>query len=191
RILRQPLVWLFGLLLFFESGNENSMFVWAGKVMEDALHLAAHRAGLALLALSVALGAGRRVAALLLRWTGSRNMLLLAASITIGGAALVLSDRTFGGMLAGFAVIGLGLSSVYPTALGLAGDCFPAQTGTVFGSVMTVALIGGVAGPLAGGWASASNPLAVLAVPLAGAVAVFVLTLVIWRRSVHAIARSR
>ncbi|MGH9395425.1 MAG: MFS transporter [Terriglobia bacterium] len=182
KILRHPLVWLFGALLFFESGNENCMFVWAGKVMGDMLHLAAQRADLALLSLSIALGAGRLLAALWLRWLGSRNMLLLSAALTIAGACIVLGDETFGGMLVGFAVIGLGMSAIYPTALGLAGDCFPQQTGTVFGSIMAVALVGGVAGPLVGGWAASSNPANVLAVPIVAAIMVAALTVLISRR---------
>src|SRR5208283_2211071 len=59
RVLTHPLVWLFGLLLFFESGDENCMFVWAGKMTGEVLHLATERADLALVGLSAALGAGR------------------------------------------------------------------------------------------------------------------------------------
>jgi MFS transporter, FHS family, glucose/mannose:H+ symporter len=185
KILRQPLVWLFGVLLFFESGNENCMFVWAGKVTGDLLHLAARRADLALLGLSVALGVGRLLAAFWLKWLGSRNALLLSCAITITGTVIVLNERGFGGMVAGFTVIGFGLSAIYPTALGLAGDHFPHETGTVFGAVLTVALLGGVAGPLVGGWAAAANPERVLAVPLAAASAVAALTLAVsnWKRA--------
>ncbi|MGH9485239.1 MAG: MFS transporter [Terriglobales bacterium] len=188
KVLRHPLVWLFGALLFFESGNENCMFVWAGKVMGDVMHLAAQRADLALLGLSIALGAGRLLAALWLRWLGSRGLLLISAAIVVTGACIVLGDKTFDGMLAGFAVIGFGLSAIYPTALGLAGDCFPHQTGTVFGAIMTVSLVGGVAGPLAGGWAAGSSPAKVLAIPIVAAIAVAVFTVLIGRRSAHAIS---
>jgi MFS transporter, FHS family, glucose/mannose:H+ symporter len=183
KVLRQPLVWVFGALLFFESGNENCMFVWAGKAAGELLHLAAWRADLALLGLSVALGVGRLVATVLLKWVGSRNALLLSSVITIAGAALALNDVTFVGMMTGFTVIGLGMSAIYPTALGLAGDRFPGETGTVFGGVMTVALVGGVAGPIVGGWAATANPRAVLAVPLVAAAAIAVLTLAVSRWS--------
>jgi MFS transporter, FHS family, glucose/mannose:H+ symporter len=179
RVLRHPLVWVLGVLLFFESGNENCMFVWAGKVTGDLLHLAARRADLALLGLSIALGAGRLLAAFWLQAFGSRNAILLSSAVTAAGAIGVVEKNTLGGLVAGFMVIGLGMSAIYPTALGLAGDRFPAQTGTVFGAIMTVALVGGVAGPMVGGWAAAVNPRVVVAVPLISAVAVAALTLVV------------
>jgi MFS transporter, FHS family, glucose/mannose:H+ symporter len=179
KVLHHPLVWLLGALLFFESGNENCMFVWSGKVVEDVLHVAAGRADLALAALSIALGAGRLLAVLWLKWLGSRVTLLLSAAITIAGVIVVRVNETFGGMVTGFAVMGLGMSAIFPTALGLAGDRFPDETGTVFGAVMTVALAGGAAGPVVGGWAATSSPAGVLLVPLIGGVAIAILTLIV------------
>jgi len=179
KVLHHPLVWLLGALLFFESGNENCMFVWSGKVVGDVLHVAAGRADLALAALSTALGAGRLLAVLWLKWLGSRAMLLLSTAIMIAGVAVVLVYGTFGGVVTGFAVIGLGMSAIFPTTLGLAGDRFPDETGTVFGAIMTVALAGGAAGPVLGGWAATSGPKGVLLVPLTGGVAIAILTLII------------
>lgn len=178
-MLRQPLVWLFGTLLFFESGNENCMFVWAGAMVRDLLHLEAYRATVALLVVSIALGGGRLLAVLSLKWFGSRVLLLASAFTTIAGAVVALNNHTFGRIVAGFAVIGLGMSAIFPTALGLAGDQFPQETGTVFGVIMTLALAGGAVGPLVGGWAVSSSPVRVLAVPITAGAAVAVLTLVI------------
>ncbi|MGC2273785.1 MAG: MFS transporter [Candidatus Sulfotelmatobacter sp.] len=179
RVVRQPLVWLFGTLLFFESGNENCMFVWAGAMVRDLLHLEAYRATVALLVVSIALGGGRLLAVLSLKWFGSRVLLLASAFTTIAGAVVALNNHTFGRIVAGFAVIGLGMSAIFPTALGLAGDQFPQETGTVFGVIMTLALAGGAVGPLVGGWAVSSSPVRVLAVPITAGAAVAVLTLVI------------
>lgn len=181
RVLNHPVVWLIGLLLFFESGNENCMFVWAGKVTKKALHLASGRADLALVSLSVALGAGRLLAALGLKRLGSRKLLLAACAITIAGVAVVRLSASFGGMITGFAMLGLGMSAVFPTALGVAGDRFPQETGTVFGAIMTAALVGGTAGPAIGGWAAASSPTAVLVVPLVGAMGIAICTLAVSR----------
>ncbi|MGH9405658.1 MAG: MFS transporter [Terriglobia bacterium] len=180
-VLKNPLVWLFGLLLLFESGNENCMFVWTGKVAQELLSVTAQRAELALVGLSIALGAGRLLALLWLKWLGNQRTLLLSAAVTIAGALVAMSDRTFAGMAAGFVVIGLGMSAIYPTALGFAGDCFQGQTGTIFGAIIAVSLIGGIAGPIAGGWAAAANPARVLIIPIVAAAAVMCLTLVLAR----------
>jgi fucose permease len=172
---------LFGVLLFFESGNENCMFVWAGKMTGDVLRLATQRADLALVGLSAALGGGRLLAVVWLKLLSGRTLLLFSAAVTIVGAILVVTFPSFSGMVTGFAVIGLGMSAIFPTALGLAGDRFPDRTGVVFGGIMTVALVGGALGPAVGGWAASSGPSKVLLVPLVGGAAVAVLTLIISR----------
>lgn len=178
RSLNHPTVWLIGALLFFESGDENCMFVCAGKVAAELLQLEAARASLVLAVLSMALGAGRLLAAFGLRKLGSRNLLLLGAAITFAGAMVVRAAAGMDGVTAGFALIGLGMSAIFPTALGVAGDRFPGETGTVFGAIMTIALVGGTAGPAIGGWAEGFGPRAVLLVPCVAAVAVGALAMV-------------
>jgi fucose permease len=179
QVLHQPVVWLFGALLFFESGNENCMFVWAGKVAQDLLHTSAQRADLVLLGLSAAMGAGRLLAVLWLRWIGNRNTILLSAAIVATGAIVVLVFAGFGGVMTGFCLIGFGLSAIFPTVLGMAGDRFPRETGTVFGTIITVGLIGGIPGPMLGGWAANYNPARVLVVPIVAAAGVAVLAWIV------------
>ena len=182
KVLHQPVVWLFSALLFFESGNENCMFVWAGKVAQDLLHTSAQRADLVLLGLSTALGVGRLLAVLWLRWIGNRNTVLLSAGIVAVGAIVVLIFAGFSGVMTGFCLIGLGLSAIFPTILGMAGDRFPRETGTVFGGIITVGLLGGVAGPMLGGWAAVFNPARVLIVPIVAAAGVAVLAWIVSSR---------
>ena len=189
KVLRHPLVWLFGALLFFESCDENCMFVWAGKIARDLLHTSTQRAELVLLGLSAAMGAGRLLAVLWLKWIGDRNTVLLSAGITIAGAITVLSSATFAGVATGFCVIGFGLSAIFPTILGMAGDRFPRETGTVFGAIITLGLVGGVAGPVLGSWAATFNPARVLVIPLVAATGVAALTWIVSGPK-HAVAAS-
>ncbi|HVN07320.1 MAG TPA: MFS transporter [Bryobacteraceae bacterium] len=177
RVLNHPVVWITGVLLFFESGNENCMFVWAGKMMKDTRGLAVSRADLALVCLSMALGAGRLLAALGMKRLGSRKLLLSSAAMILAGTAVVRAGATFGGMMLGFALLGLGMAAVFPTALAVAGDRFPEQTGTAFGAIMTAALVGGTAGPSVGGWLAGSGLMDVLFVPLTAAIGITVCTL--------------
>jgi MFS family permease len=177
-----PLVWLFGILLFFESGNENCMFVWSSKIVADVIHTTAARANLALLGLSIALGFGRLLAILWVRWVGNLGTIWLSTAVTLTGSLLVLMSRGLPVMIIGFSIIGLGLSAIFPTALALAGDRFPNDTGTVFGAIMTVALIGGSSGPAIASFAAARGPLKVLWIPVMCAVAVAISALSITRR---------
>ncbi len=66
---------------------------------------------------------------------------LLALRLPVGLSALI----------AGTVALGLGVSGVYPTALGLAGAAYPQQSGTVFGILFTFGLTRWKGGALAGG----------------------------------------
>ncbi|TAM82231.1 MAG: MFS transporter [Acidobacteria bacterium] len=183
RVLNHPLVWLFGALLFFESGSENSMFVWAGKIVAGTFHSGPERANWALVGLSAAIGAGRLGAAFLLRVLGSRRTMLLSAAVAVTGAVVAYSSRELPVAVLGMIVIGLGLASIYPTALGVAGDRFPRQTGTVFGAIMAVSLVGGTAGPSICGALAATGLRNILWVPMISAAAVATFTILVTRDS--------
>jgi fucose permease len=178
-VLNHPTVWLFAALLFFESGSENCMFVWAGKIVADVLHTTPERANVALVALSAALGAGRLLAVLWLRWLGTRRTIWLSAAVTVAGSLVVRNANQFSGMVGGMLVIGLGLSPIFPTTLGMASDRFPQETGTVFGAIIAVALVGGTVGPKLAGWAASYSPMQVLWIPIVAAALVAALTAVI------------
>ncbi|MEJ2007924.1 MAG: MFS transporter [Acidobacteriota bacterium] len=181
RVLNNPLVWLFGVLLFFESGSENTMFVWAGKIVAGVFHSTPQRANWALVALSAAIGIGRLLAAFLLRILGSRKTMLLSTGITIAGAAVAYTSGEFPVAVMGITLIGLGLASIFPTALGVAGDRFPRRTGTVFGAITAVALVGGTTGPRVSSTLAAEGLRNILWIPVISAVAVATLTLVATR----------
>jgi len=107
------------------------MFVWSGKVTADLLQIGAQRANLALVALSSSLGVAvccRIVASL--AWRPQHDPRFRSHR----GGGRFPGLRRFGlvSMLAGFVLLGLGMSAIFPTALGLAGDRFR-ETGTVFG----------------------------------------------------------
>jgi MFS transporter, FHS family, glucose/mannose:H+ symporter len=175
-VIHRPLVWLFGLILFFESGSENCMFVWAGKIVVDALHAPAAQGSLALVALGAALGAGRLGAVVWLRWLGNLGTVWLSVCLVITGIFIAVAARGLPIMVLAMAVIGLGISAIFPTVLGIAGERFPGETGTAFGAIMTLALIGGAAGPKTGGYAISHGPLQVLWIPAVAAAGVGILT---------------
>ncbi len=184
-VLRYPAIWLLAALLFFESGNENCMFVWSGKIVADTLHVLPREANMALVALSAALAAGRLTAVLWLKWIGNRGTIWLSTTVVVAGSLVAMNATHLAEMVGGMIIIGLGLSAIFPTALGMASDLFPAETGTVFGAIMAVALVGGTAGPKIAGWAASHDPRGVLLIPVVAAAAVAALTVAIGRRNGH------
>ncbi len=175
-VLNQPAVWLFGVLLIFESGSENCMFVWSGKVVAEALHVTPAQGSLALVGLGAALGVGRLAAVLWLRLFGNYGTIYLSISLVLTGIVIALAGRSLTTMIVSMAVIGLGISAVFPTILGIAGDRFSRETGTVFGAIIALGLLGGATGPVLGGYAASHEPLSVLWIPGISAVAIGILT---------------
>ncbi len=188
-VLNHRAIWLFAALLFFESGSENCMFVWTGKIAADALRVSPSRANIALVALTAALGAGRMLAALYLSRLGSTYTIWFStATVVAGGALMRTANQMFGTVVAAL-VIGMGLSAIFPTALGMAGDRFPEETGTVFGAVIAVALVGGMAGPKLGGWIASYGVRQVVLIPIFAAVGVAALTAAVSKRASRALLK--
>jgi MFS transporter, FHS family, glucose/mannose:H+ symporter len=181
-VLNQPLVWLFGIILIFESGSENCVFVWSGKIVTDVLHTSASRGSIALAALGASLGIGRLAAILWLRWLGNLGTIWLSVSLVVAGIVISLAAGSLTAMIVAMAVIGLGISAIFPTVLGIAGNRFSGETGTVFGAIIALGLLGGAAGPTLGAYAISYGALHVLWIPAVSAVVVGVLTAIAGRR---------
>lgn len=189
KVLSRDAVWLFAALLFFQSGSENCTFVWTSKIVADALHTSPNRANMALVALSAALGAGRIAAALFLRWLGSARTIWLSTAVVVAGSLVMRNATQMSSMIMAAIIIGLGLSAIFPTALGMAGDRFPEETGTVFGAIMAVALAGGTAGPKVAGWIASYDVRRVLLIPIFAAVGVAALAVIIVKRSIRPVPK--
>lgn len=183
RVLNNPLVWLIAALLFFESGSEGSVFVWGGKIVVGVFKVPPQHANWAMVGLTAAMGTARLLTAFLLRRLGGRKTMVLAAVITIGGAIITYASWTFWAAILGMAIIGVGLAPIFQTALGVAGDHFPRNTGTVFGAIMAVALVGGAVTPALGGTLARVGLLNVLWIPVICAMAVALLALIVTRGS--------
>jgi fucose permease len=185
KLARNPLVLLFGFTLFCQSGNE---FVFAGYfstflTREEGMSVSSASYVLAAFWTSIMLA---RVAAsrVLLRVPGEKVVLASAAGTAAGIVALALAPS------APFAVAailftGIATSAVYPTVLGLAGTAFAEYSGTVFGILFSIALVGGMLAPWGlGHLAEAQGMRTGLVLPFACAAGIFVLQAIAARRRV-------
>jgi fucose permease len=127
-----------------------------------------------------------RVAAsrVLLRVPGEKVVLASAAATVAGIVGLALAPS------APFAVAailftGVATSAVYPTVLGLAGAAFAEYSGTVFGILFSIALVGGMLVPWSlGHLAEAHGMRTGLVLPFACAAGIFILQAIAGRRRV-------
>lgn len=156
RFVRDPLVLLLGLILFFQSGTEFVLGGYTSTFLTRELGLGVSAASYALAGFWAALmltrawlGRGRS------SLTGGRLVLASAGASAVAAALLVTAS---GPRLAVATVVCLGatLAGIFPAVLGVAGSRFPAHSGTVFGILFTMALAGGMTLPWVTGQAAAA-----------------------------------
>jgi fucose permease len=152
RFLRSPLVLIFAALLFFESGVE---FTLGGFISTYLTH------DMAISSVSIAswILAGYWAAVILSRTVLSRIALgmdpfriLLFCSLGACLGALVAATAPMAGVATfGIWLTGWSLAGIYPAVLGIAGARFQSHSGTVFGILFAIALLGGMIVPWVSG----------------------------------------
>lgn len=151
QLVRDPVLLLLGLLLFFESGMEITMGGWTAAYVNEVLALSPERA---LYFLSL-YWLGMMIARLLLGTTLSRIpprfLLLPSYALAFAGALLLILAETQLPAAVGVFLVGAGFAAVFPTVLGYVGDRYPHLSGTAFSLVLVMALTGGTLMPLATG----------------------------------------
>ena len=182
RLARHPLLLMIAFLLFFESGNE---FILGGYISTFLTRESGATLGAASFALAgywaaimiTRIGASR----LLFRLRNSTIVLSSAACTAIAVALLMASCSVAMGAVAAV-LIGAGCASIYPTVLAEAGSRFEQYSGTVFGIIFAIALVGGMVLPWAVGQISSANGLRWgLALPVFNAAMIFLLQTQIMR----------
>lgn len=189
KAVRYPGVLLFGLLLFFESGNESAMTGWTS-TWATSLGASVRSATLALALLQGMMMLGRLLAAPVLRHITKTQLVLASAIGGFVSVAILLTAKSLPVLALGAGLTGLTFASIYPTVLALAGDRYQRYAATVFGILFTIGLSGGMFYPWAIGHVSQSQGLrAGIFVPLAGTVAITAILLII--RAKYPVGQNR
>jgi len=182
KVTRYPAILLFAAMLFFQSGNEASIGGWTSTYVEQrGWH--PRTATWVLAGFWAALLAGRLISSRLVgAFEKSRIILASAIGAAVGCLVLLLAG-SLATLTLGVIVMGLSLSSVYPTALAMVGDRYQRFTGTVFGLMFSSGLLGGMAMPWAIGQLAASLDVqSAMWLPLIGALMVAALISIIASR---------
>jgi len=144
RLAKNKILLLFGFILFFQSGLEGLTNNWTTSYLIEVIEVDGQRA---LLTLTIYVGiftVGRLVVGLLLKVMSSRTVLLAAVILALLGGIITLIAESLSIYTVGLLCIGFGLSAGFPIVLGMVGDRFPSWTGTAFGVVFSIALIGNI-----------------------------------------------
>ena len=175
-----PGVVLFGLLLFFQFGNEWSIAGWLPLFLIRRLGMSPRTSLLMLALYWTVLLVGRLVA----QWVMLRvsRTVLLAGSILsalLGTVVLASTNNGFGAVM-GVVFAGAGFAPVFPLVARKIGYRFREYQASVFNGLFSVAMLGGLLAPWAASFfASGWGIEAVMFLPMLGTCAVFVLMLLI------------
>jgi MFS transporter, FHS family, glucose/mannose:H+ symporter len=137
-LLKDPVLWLFGLVLFFESGVEITVGGWTSAYVSEELQLSASDAAWFVSLNWFSLTLERRA---------PERVLLGSIAVAITGAITLLAARTPAAAAAGVVLVGAGFAGVFPIILGYVGERYPALSGTAFSVAFVLALSGGMTMP--------------------------------------------
>jgi MFS transporter, FHS family, glucose/mannose:H+ symporter len=178
KVVRYPGVLVLGFLLFCQSGNEASIGGWTSTYVGEA-GFPARTATFILAGYWAALMAGRLLGARLLKSVSKERLVLASGGGAFLGAAILLANRSAAMLVFGALLTGVSYAGIFPTVLAIAGDAYTKLTGTVFGLLFAIALIGGMSFPWLVGQISQNYGVRLgMIVPLGGAAVICVLA---WR----------
>lgn len=140
KLLKQPVLLLLSLVLFFESGLEGLSNNWTTTYLENFVWMDSRKALLALTLLVLGMTLGRLVAGLLLKRMTS--LYVLAVGLFLIFAAILIIIFDFPGELIGISLLGIGYAPVFPIILGYIGTLYRELSGTAFSIALFIALAG-------------------------------------------------
>ena len=147
RLLRDPVLLTFGLMLFLESGMEVTVGGWTTTYFKEELQTPDRQALVYLALFWLGMMLARTMLPVTLRRFAPPRILVTCITIGLGGSLLVIGTRTAGVAALGVFLIGIGFSATFPLVLGLVADRYAELSGTAFSVVMVMALIGGMTLP--------------------------------------------
>jgi FHS family glucose/mannose:H+ symporter-like MFS transporter len=179
--LQSPTAVLFSLVLFFQFGNEWAIAGWLPLFLSQRLGLSPSTSILILALYWLALLVGRIAAQWIL--PRMRHTRLLAASLLTAVFAcviLIATDNQFGAVT-GVLLLGGAFAPIYPLVVEKIGHRFPDYQPGIYNGIFSFAIAGGLLAPCALGYfAWQFGVRAVMWLPLAGSLIVFVLLVLAW-----------
>ena len=146
-ILKDPVLWLCGFLLFFQSGNEFTIGGWISTYLHEFFGLTPKAASFVLAGYWAAIMGGRLVSSRIVKVWRNQTIVFLSTLISLAAAVLIVAAPSGSLAVLGVIGIGLGFAAIFPTTLAVVGEFFPRFSGTAFSFVFVIALMGGMTSP--------------------------------------------
>jgi MFS transporter, FHS family, glucose/mannose:H+ symporter len=174
-------------IFFLYVGSEAGLGGWAAEQLKRLVGHTTELTTMTPLFFYAGLMVGRGFASLLLPRIGSLRFIVAALSLAIVGTLIVIVTRSPNVAIAGFAIAGLGCSTIYPIYISWFSLWYGSAARKLGGVVFSMASLGGSAIPWLVGFVSTkanSLPIGFL-VPLAGVCAMAVLVTILRKRGLQ------
>jgi len=152
RMALHPAVLLLAWVLFFYSAIEISTAGWIRTYLEKEFQASAQTSKIIVTAFWVAMMLGRLAASQVVKQVRGPSLVLGAAGAATVGLVVMALAPNVPVATAGIVICGLSYAPVFPTTAGTASTYFSKLFGTVFGMLMTLALLSGAVVPPALGY---------------------------------------
>jgi MFS family permease len=144
RMLRDPVLIMMGLFLFFQSGLEGVTTNWTTTYFQT---LDMERKDAALFALSgymLSLTIARIILGWILRKFPSGIIQFASMCLSGSGILILMFSKNYALSAAGLFMMGAGFAAAFPVLLGYVGEMYQKLSGTAFSFVLVIALIGNI-----------------------------------------------
>ncbi len=147
KLTRETTLLLFGLLLFMQSGMEMTIAGWSATFLNEELNIQARQAVLLLSFYWLGLIMARIALSKILHRISKKAVMLVALFIAFTGAMILLLSGDTALAIPGLILTGIGFAAIFPLVFAYAGDLYPKFSGTAFGVILAIALVGGMTYP--------------------------------------------
>ncbi len=179
--LKSPAAVLLSLLLFFQLGNEWAIAGWLPLYLSQRLGMSPESSLLLLALYWFALLIGRAISQWMLPRVAHSKLLTGSVVAAIFGCVILLFTNNRFGAVTGILLVGAAFAPIYPLVVEKIGSRFPEYHPGHYNGIFSIAMAGGLLAPFTLGYfASLLGIRAVMELPLAGSIVVFVLLLLMW-----------
>jgi MFS family permease len=153
-IVRWPAFLLLAASIFFCSATEMGPANWLPYFIEQAAGASQTLSIVGLMIFGLIMAVGRISTGVVVQRWGAKRFFFGAGLVCSTSLVLMAFPMGTGGTIFLMSVLGLGISGVFPTILGYAGDRFPQAGASMFALLVCVAIVGGLLSPLGVGVAA-------------------------------------
>lgn len=136
-----------GVIGFFGMFSEGAMFDWSGLYFKDTVLASPNIVPLGYLSFMSTMTGGRFVGDYLANRLGRKTMLQLSGVCICAGLAVSVAFPMVATAIAGFLLVGFGVSSVVPLVYGAAGKSGSMSAGMALAAVSSISFFGFLLGP--------------------------------------------